>query len=94
MPLQFLANERDSESRGDSRLDVLAQEAELEGGYLKYCSSDEDKSVNVTFSIECEFCQKVLKNQSLYQRHLKSHVKDKVYNCDECDKQSWSDVWH
>jgi len=86
MPLQFLANERDSESRGDSRLDVLAQEAELDGGYLKYCSSDEEKSVNATSSIECEYCQKVLKSPSLYQRHIKSHVKDKVYSCEECDK--------
>ena len=52
MPLQFLANERDSESRGDSRLDVLAQEAELEGGYLKYCSSDEDKSASIAASLK------------------------------------------
>jgi len=84
MPLQFLANEREPDLERKSSLDILAQEAELEGDHLTYSSSDEEKEDGSC--LECDLCNKVMKTPSQYQRHMKSHIKDKVYACEECDK--------
>jgi len=102
MPLQFLANEKEIEkdleqmqgksNSRKSKLDILAETMEeFEVGFGS--ESDEESSLGMgvlskkgVYIQECEVCNRKFKNPTMYQRHAKTHIKNKTHKCEECGK--------
>ena len=99
VPLQFqiLASEKEierdlehiQEKSKKSKLDILAETMEeyeegheLEDTLIKSMAQKKENS-----DYECEVCKRQFKNKSLYQKHLKTHSKEKIHKCNECNKQ-------
>ena len=96
VPLQFqiLATEKEierdlehiQEKSKKSKLDILAETMEeFEEGAETGPGPGGLRRENNEY--ECELCLNKYSNNSLYQKHLKTHSKQKIHNCSECGKQ-------
>ena len=101
MPLQFLANEKDIEKdleqlqdkhpEKKTKLELLAETlrdideniSSEDENYFQMNNSSDCKKFR---SLNCHVCTKTFKNKSMYERHIKSHEKEKTFKCSDCKK--------